>query len=350
MRTDKPQDFRFRMNGKSPDPYLQEDIEDQPLKKLKKRITIITILLSCLFGLILFWGYQDLKKGVSNLQDLDVVEAEKLSKDLNSKFSSILIQVAKLEESIGTIQKNFESLEASFNKKVMPLNEIYLVFEKTTTALKDNLKNTEKSIAALKVSKSNKSDVTAAIDNIEKKISPVYQHLKNMEAEIKALDENLTQELAELSGTIFKVKNGLKQFDTIHKELNKFSTLKNDLSTIASRQSKQIDQKTLDKALQNQGKQIRKDLDTLNATLKQSSSKIEALEGHVQELMKFKALSEIKKRLEPKTGPSPKMPPSAPAATKPKEQEPSPSEPATKPSSETAPPPKPGTILEETLR
>jgi len=162
-----------------------------------------------------------------------------------------------------------------------------------------------------------------------------------MEAEIKALDENLTQELAELSGTIYKVKNELKQFDTIQKELNKFSALKKDLSTIASKQSKQIDKKTLDKALQDQQKRISKDLNTLNATLKQSSSRIRALEGHVQELMKFKALSEIKKRLQPKTSPPPPK----------KEQKPPPSQPAATPPAETAPQPapEPGKILEETL-
>ena len=341
MRTDKSQDFRFRMNSEGSHPYLQEDIEDQRVKRQGKRMTVITILLPCLLGLIVFWGYQDLKKGFSNLRDTDVIVSRELSQALDSKFSSISIQVAKLEESIGTIQNNFEKLEASFNKKVLPLNEIYLVFEKTTTALKDNLRDTGKAIDQLKASKSDKSDVTAAINNIEKKVSPVYQHLRNMEAEIKALDENLTQELAELSGTIYKVKNGLKQFDTIQIELNKFSALKKDLSTIASKQSKQIDKKTLDKALQDQQKRISKDLNTLNATLKQSSSRIRALEGHVQELMKFKALSEIKKRLQPKTSPPPPK----------KEQKPPPSQPAATPPAETAPQPapEPGKILEETL-
>ena len=341
MKTDKSQDFRFRMNSEGPHPYLQEDIEDQRLKRPGKKMTIITILLPCIFGLIVFWGYQDLKKGFSNLKDTDVVESRKLSQVLDSNFSSISIHVAKLEESIGTIQNNFKELEASFNKKVLPLNEIYLVFEKTTTALKDNLRDTGKAIDQLKASKSDKSNVTAAINNIEKKISPVYQHLKNMEAEIKALDENLTQELAELSGTIYKVKNELKRFDTIQNKLNKFSALEKDLSTITSKQLKQLDKKTLDKALQDQQKRISKNLNTLNATLKQSSSRIRALEGHVQELMKFKALSEIKKRLQPKTSPPrPK-----------KEQKPTPSQPAAKPPAETTPPlaPKPGKILEETL-
>ena len=346
MRTDKSQDFRFRMNSDGPHPYLQEDIEDKRQKKQGKKMTVITIIIPCLFGIIIFWGYQDLKKGFSNLRDTDVIVSRELSQALDSKFSSISIQVAKLEESLGTIQSNFEKLEAAFNKKVMPLNEIYLVFEKTTTALKDNLRDTGKAIDQLKASKSDKSDVTAAVNNIEKKVSPVYQHLKNMEAEIKALDENLTQELAELSGTIYKVKNELKQFDTIQKELNKFSALKNDISTIASKQSKQIDPKTLDKALQDQQKRISKDLNKLNATLKESSSRIKALEGHVQELLKFKAISEIKKRLEPKTSTSPSKKEST--ASQLKKQKPT-----AKPPAETAPQPaapKPGKILEETLR
>ena len=148
MKHDKSQDFRFRMNSESAQPYLQEDVEDHRLKRLGRRVTILTILIPALFGLILFFGYQDLKKGYSNLRDTDMVEAEKLSQILNSKFSSISIQVAKLEESMGTIQNDFSTLEASFNKKVLPLNEIYLVFEKTTSALKDNLKKTSSSRAS----------------------------------------------------------------------------------------------------------------------------------------------------------------------------------------------------------
>ena len=344
MRTDKSQDFRFRMNSDGPHQYLQEDTEDKRQKKQGKRMTVITIVLLCLFGFIVFWGYQDLRKGFSNLRDTDVIVSRELSKTLDSKFSSISIQVAKLEESIGTIQNNFEKLETAFNKKVIPLNEIYLVFEKTTTSLKDNLRDTGKAIDQLKASKSDKSDVTAAVNNIEKKVSPVYQHLKNMEAEIKALDENLTQELAELSGTIYKVKNGLKQFDTIQIELNKFSGLKKDLSTIASKQSKQIDSKTLEKALQDQQKRTSKDLNTLNATLKESSSRIKALEGNVQELMKFKALSEIKKRLQPKNSPPPLKKESAASQSNKQKS-------TSKPPADTAPQPapKPGKILEETL-
>ena len=350
MKTDKSQDFRFRMNSDGPPTYLQEDIQDRRVKRQGKRTTLLTILLPCLLGILFFWGYQDLKKGFSNLQDTDVIVSRELSEALNSKFSSISIQVAKLEESMGTIQDSFTKLDAAFNEKVIPLNEIYLVFEKTTTALKNNLKATENAVDRLKASKSDRSEVTEAIGNIDKKISPVYQHLKNMEAEIKALDENLTQELAELSGTVYKVKNGLKQFDQIQQELNKISSLRKDISTIASTQSKQIDKKALDKALQDQQKRMNKELKIVNATLKESSDKIKALEGHVQELMKFKALSEIKKRLEPQSSSSltkkgataPKLadkktPSKQPAAT-------SPTDTAKNPA------PKSGKIIEETLR
>ena len=83
MRTDKSQDFRFRMNSEGPHQYLQEDLEDHRLKRLGKRKIVITILLPCLFGLIVLWGYQDLKKGFSNLQDTDVVESQKLCQDLD---------------------------------------------------------------------------------------------------------------------------------------------------------------------------------------------------------------------------------------------------------------------------
>jgi len=173
--------------------------EDQRFRKVSQRITWLTIFLPILIGLVFAWGYYDLKKGGVRLRNLDVTQFQKLSDELNSKFSSLSLHYAKVQESVDTLQRSFENIESSFNKKVFRLDEIFLVFEKTTSALKNDLKHAVKTIDTLDASKVDKAAMINAMDKFEKKITPIPGYLKYMESEIKALDENLTQELAELA-------------------------------------------------------------------------------------------------------------------------------------------------------
>lgn len=299
-------------------------------------MTRITIIIPVLLGLALGWVYYDLKKSVATLRSLDVNQAQSFSKDLNSRFSSFSLQYAKMEESIQKTQESFELLEASFDKKVLPLDEIFLVFEKTTSALKKDLEKTAKSIKRLRASKIGKTEVANMLDKIEKKISPFPQDLKNMESEIKALDENLTQELAELFGNVYKIQNEIKKFKKIQK----------DISALASAK---LDKKGLETELKDQEKRLQQELKLVKKDLRRKEDVLKTMESQIDALMRFKALSEIKKRLRT---------PVAPAHKKPEtDQKTSPEKPKTgteKTSERTAEellsPIKHGNIIEENLK
>ncbi|MBW1695425.1 MAG: hypothetical protein JRH18_07140 [Deltaproteobacteria bacterium] len=329
---EKPSDFRFRMDDESAELYLNEDLEDRRLRRLNRKITTLSIIVFCLIGALSFLGYSELTKGVDKLRSADVAKIQKLSEELNSKFSSLSLQFAKLDESVTKLQESFEKLETSFDKKLMPLDELYIVFEKTTSVLKEDMQKVQKAIDELKVSKIDKAEVAMSLEKIEKKIAPYNQHLKNMESEIKALDENLTQELAELSGTLFKVKGELKEFQK----------LKRDLTTLSSHK---IDKQGLQNELKNQERRFEKQLSQLIQKMQERDKTIKEMEEQIQELMKFKALSEIKKRLQPIESSLPGKSASSPKLTTP---------PATRPSSilmeEQQTPLEPGTIIEQPIQ
>jgi len=293
------------------------------------------IIIPVLLALTLGWVYYDLKKSVTTLRSLDVHQLQSFTKDINSRFSAFSLKMAKTEESIQKIQESFKLLEASFDKKVLPLDEIFLVFEKTTSALKKDLEKTANSIKTLRSSKMDKTAVSDTFDRIEKKISPFTQDLKSMESEIKALDENLTQELAELSGNFHKLQN----------EINKFEKLQKDISELTSAK---LDKKGLETRLNNQEKKLQQDLKKVNKDLRKKEDALQAMESQIEELMKFKALSEIKKRLQPTASPAAKKPvPAQPAAEKPKADTPKPPE---RTAEKLLPPLKPGKIIEENLK
>ena len=329
MNSEKPSGFKFRIDEESPESYLQTEMEDQRFRKLSQRVTRIAIFVPILIGLAAGWGYYDLRKGVVHLKNMDVTQVQKLSADLNSKFSSLSLQYAKVGESVANLQESFKNLESSFDKKVLPLDEIFLVFEKTTSALKNDLKIAVKSMEALKASKSDKAELAEAFEKIDKKVGPFNQHLKNMESEIKALDENLTQELAELSGNFHKIQNEVRKFEKIQKDVSELTSGK-------------LDKKGLENELKNQEKRLQQELQQVKQNLKRKEATIETMERQIQELMKFKALSEIKKRLQPIESTSSKKSTSKPSSEKPKA---TPKPPESKPAA-----PQPGKIIEENLR
>ena len=330
MDEDRPSGFRFRIDEESPDRVLRGDIEDRKLKKLTRRFTRLIILIPLLLGIAMGMGYYDLKKTVSRLRGLDATQVESLASDVNSKFSSLSLQYAKLEDTVQKMQESFTRLEASFDKKVLPLDEIFLVFEKTTSGLKNTLQDTEKSIEALKAAKIDKTEVLGALDTLERKIAPFDQHLKNMESEIKALDVNLTQELAELSGNFHKIRG----------EINKFEKIQKDITALSSAK---LDKKGLEAELKEQEKRFQAELKSVKQDLRKKDETLKSMEGQIEELMKFKALTEIKKRLQPTASPPSPEPP-APTVPPRTDAAPETTEPPL------LPPLEPGKIIEENLR
>lgn len=333
MNSDKSSGFRFRIDEESPDSILRDEIDDRKLKKLGSRVTRIMIIIPVLLGIALGWIYYDLKKNIATLRSLDVNQEQSLSKNLNSRFSAFSLQYAKMEESIQKIQESFKLLEASFDKKILPLDEIFLVFEKTTSALKKDLGNTSKSIEVLRASKIDKTEVSDMLDKIEKTISPFSQDLRNMESEIQAMDENLTQELAELSGTFHKLEN----------EINKFEKMQKDISALASAK---LDKKGLETELKDQEKRLQQELKMVKQDLRKKEDALKTMESQIEELMKFKALSEIKKRVAAPTNKKP-VADQKPFPEKPKTDTQKTSERTTE---ELLSPLKPGKIIEENLK
>ena len=64
------------------------------LEKLAQRVTIISILLPVLIGIILVISYLDIKSRVSTLQDTGESAVQSLSKNLESRFSSLSVKAS----------------------------------------------------------------------------------------------------------------------------------------------------------------------------------------------------------------------------------------------------------------
>ena len=102
--------FKMRADDEKPDIPVQRRRDDLRIEKLKKRITRISILITCLIGVVILFAYLDLKKSISRTDSTGSMGVQTLSKELESRFSSLSVRQANLKD---VITKRVEAIEKS---------------------------------------------------------------------------------------------------------------------------------------------------------------------------------------------------------------------------------------------
>ena len=239
MTTDGNSRFKMRTDDEKPDFQSQEEIHDLRVEKLSKRITRISILVPCLIFLIAFAVYFDLKKSISRTDSTGSMGVKALSKELESKFSSLSVRQANLEDAltkrIEAIEKSAASIQANLNK--------------ATTAIK----------YIRSARKTDNKKIETAIATIEKKLSPLPGGLESMASDLKNIDNTFNKKLANLSQFVGSAKNDLINIKT---DINSLKSVK-------------VDRKTVDILLKNQQEAYQLALHKITSNLE---DKIESVE------------------------------------------------------------------------
>jgi chromosome segregation ATPase len=221
----------------------------------------------------------DIKKRLTQTNATGTFEFKSLSDDLESRFSSLSLKQAKLEE--------------AFNKKVASL-------DKTTTSLENSLGKVDKTLkSTLNIINALKTDrklLESALAKIDLTLAPVRKDLKNVSAEIKALDLKLVQELAGVAGTGELLKLA-ENFDETKQELKQLRT---DVSMLSSTQ---LDKEELDRVLKNEQKNYQQQLSQITKKFASQTQKLgnrlDAIQGMVDNL------ESVSKLQQPKSTPGP---------------------------------------------
>ncbi len=239
--------FRIRSDD-NPEAQFQVDNQELKLDKLSKRITLITILVPCLIGGILFLAYRDIQTRVGKVSDTGTTKVSTLSKDLESRFSSLIIKHARLQ--------------ADFTQKISS-------FEKTTASLQKNLQEAATAIRYIRAArKSDNQKISNAINAVNKTLAtlaPLPQNLETMASEMKLYDQNLSKELGSFSQSLEDIRNNLIKIQA-------------DIIYLASVKT---DNKALDLALQSQKKSYRL---ALQQTKRDIDKKIASLENKIKRI------------------------------------------------------------------
>lgn len=290
--------FKMRMDSGSTESLYAEERSDLKLEKLTQKVTLMSILIPVLIGVILVISYLDIKSLVSTVKDTGESGVQSLSQNLESRFSSLSVKFASLDES---------------------LNQKIETAEKARLSLQKRMNEAEKSVRWLNKIKTAKKTFDEKNAAVETSLEAIRTDLQTLDANLTSLDQSVKKELADLVALVEKSSTTLIGFQ----------------AQVSGKIDREETRKLLDKQKQE-----------LLARLESMGLKLEK-----QIVLNRQKIAAVKEKTagkspgtEAKTAPK-KAPPSKPAPEKAEKPSPAP-EKVKKP---VKPAPKPGEIVEQDL-
>ena len=293
MNAKKSKEFNFNEIGDDeyPDSLYQEEMKDMRVEKINQRVTIITILLPCLIGVILFIAYRDLTGRVSQTEFTGSKEVQALSEELEEKFKNIAAQFTTLQTSLDEKITPIEQTISGLNEKLNKLNKI-------NESLKQNLDESGTTLKTIGASKVDKKEHAVAIEKINSSLSlirkdlealvPINKDIRSLSTEMQAIDERLTKELTSFSETMARSENNFSQIQT-------------DLAKLADRK---LDKASLELEILKARKNYKRTLDETVVNLERRMDallkRVKKLERNLRQLEA--AATQTKTSKTPKTG------------------------------------------------
>jgi chromosome segregation ATPase len=239
-----PDEFKIRFSENGPiddGSAMREEIIEQRLEKLSTRVTLISILVPVLIFVIFTFAYLDMKSRIFSMHDTGVDELQKLSRDLESKFSSLSVRLAGFEDSFAEREASLKGIEESFSKKITPLEKAVSTLENSIIDVKKNIQESEKNIreiAAAQADKVDKKEFDAAFAVMEKSLESAQKDMQTVMSQMKALDANVKNELKLFTDYLAKEKNRL---DDVERASEAFSEDMNNVRSQLMALSKKAD-------------------------------------------------------------------------------------------------------------
>ena len=251
-----PSKFKIGGDDQENDAVMQTELQELKIEKLGQRVMLLTILIPCMIGIIVVISYLDIKDRVSRTQNTGAIGVQKLSKDLDSKFSSLSLEQAKLKE---------------IHDKKLP------ALEKSAAFLQTRLKKVQASIKDLEASKIEQDELAKMADELNARFSTVAKHEHSELEAFSIVDEDLNAKSEALSKQVGEMAEAYSQLS------EKLTELQNSLSNLSATQ---ISKEELDLALKLKEIGFRQEILDATSTM---GKKINALQNQIDQLKKARA-------------------------------------------------------------
>jgi chromosome segregation ATPase len=197
----------FKFNGDDepePEPeqsLYQEEARDRRIEKIGHRVTIISILIPVLLGVVFYITYRDITSRVSQSQDTGAMEIQNLSTQLEDQFEAL--------------SKKYGELETSLAQKLATLEKV----DKSMTA---NLKQAQEMVSKINATKVDKKEQQDAIAKIDTALGPIRKELESLGPMRKELE------------TLALMRKELETLTPMRKQLEILTPMREDLKTVTA--------------------------------------------------------------------------------------------------------------------
>ncbi|MFO7884786.1 MAG: hypothetical protein R6U68_08195 [Desulfobacteraceae bacterium] len=256
----------------------REEINSLRIEKLGNRVTIISVILPCLIGAVLFFSYMDIKERMVSAQDTEQSKVETITTELEDKINAMNVDLAETQHLIKTrlpdIEKRINGIEADsaalFSKKADAKK-----VDKTLETLVQQVDNNTKQY---------KTALNLLDRTNNETIGIIKDTTKRLKKEIKAVKELVSTRTEKIETSLLaKIKN------SVQKDIDQISILENDLEkyrketartlkeiSLVGKKLNTLETTRVDKAYID--KEIKEIQSRLNAGLKKLSSEISAFQ------------------------------------------------------------------------
>jgi cell division protein FtsB len=221
---DKNSSFKFGANnGENPDHILRarperirsektrsEKIrpEDKVNNTLNKKIMFITIFLTCLIGVVLYFTY-------SNIQEKTVVIQKTGSEEIKKTSEHIEAQLVRMSEL-------HQTSENAFNTKIASI-------EATLSSLNNTLSKTDQDLKKMILSKAGKKETDTAFETIGTTLAAIEASTKRMASELNAFDVAASADRLKMRTSIERANADLTALKT---DVSQLSASKADIKKL----------------------------------------------------------------------------------------------------------------------
>jgi len=205
----------FKISGNDePEDIRQDEIRDLKVEKLGHRVTLLTVLFPCMILVIGIIAYLDIKDRVTRSQDTGAIGVQKLSKDLASKFSSLSLEQAKIND---------------IHAKKLPQ------LEKDAAFLRSKLNGLQESMTQMSQSMINRDELGRVVDNLVQNVNDAMpegittdvENLKSDLSLLRQVDDKIMADGDQRQATIAAITNSLSEIKT------DMASIKQDITSLA---------------------------------------------------------------------------------------------------------------------
>ncbi|ACN14987.1 hypothetical protein HRM2_18860 [Desulforapulum autotrophicum HRM2] len=249
----EPDDFTIGGHGPDNDEMsaaaFRQELNELKIEKLGNRITIISVIIPCLIGAIVWFAYMDIKDRMVDVHDTGQNEVQDVAETLGAKINAMTVDMAKIQHQLETTLKDLESGMAKLATAKAEKSEVKVDLARLEKSLSDRESATSKTLEnelkkALTATESRVAEIIAKTAELEKSLGKQTAELDTAIQEMTAaIQEGKSGSAALVAQIAAQIADKEKTMAYLQKELGLVKIKANTLEQTT------IDRKTLDREL-----------------------------------------------------------------------------------------------------